>query len=200
MLDEYQGQVSHIPRPFNSRPGYRVTIRVVAGRSIQNGVSDNNKFETKADHSLDVRLGSVVQRNWRARHLARCAFFALQSAVFCNSLNEFDCSYLTRAMLLQSGTIAWSSAAEPRAPRAAPHPWRDARHARRAHGCDHRTIGLRRHAHDRKHYAHLAPNYVAGTIHAHFPTLGIGDDGKVVSLAPMRKRAPAGRVSAKDVR
>jgi integrase len=50
-----------------------------------------------------------------------------------------------------------------------------------------------------KHYAHLAPNYVADTIRAHFPTLGIDDDGKVVSLAPTRKRAPASRASAKDV-
>jgi hypothetical protein len=38
------------------------------------------------------------------------------------------------------------------------------------------------HAHDGKTHAHLAPNYVAETIRAHFPTLGIGDDGKVVSL------------------
>ena len=27
-----------------------------------------------------------------------------------------------------------------------------------------------------KHYAHLAPSYVADTIRAHFPTLGIGGD------------------------
>jgi integrase len=31
-----------------------------------------------------------------------------------------------------------------------------------------------------KHYAHLAPSYVADTIRAHFPTLGIGGDEKVV--------------------
>src|SRR5262249_39972115 len=33
-----------------------------------------------------------------------------------------------------------------------------------------------------KHYAHLAPSYVAATIRAHFPTLGIGDDETVVPL------------------
>jgi len=33
-----------------------------------------------------------------------------------------------------------------------------------------------------KHYAHLAPSYVADTIRAHFPTLGIGDDEPVVPL------------------
>ena len=33
-----------------------------------------------------------------------------------------------------------------------------------------------------KHYAHLAPSYVADTIRAHFPTLGIGDDESVMRL------------------
>jgi hypothetical protein len=33
-----------------------------------------------------------------------------------------------------------------------------------------------------KHYAHLAPSYVADTIRAHFPMLGIGIDEKVVVL------------------
>ena len=33
-----------------------------------------------------------------------------------------------------------------------------------------------------KHYAHLSPSYVADTIRAHFPTLGIGGDELVVSL------------------
>jgi integrase len=33
-----------------------------------------------------------------------------------------------------------------------------------------------------KHYAHLAPSYVADTIRAHFPTLGIGSDQSVVLL------------------
>jgi len=33
-----------------------------------------------------------------------------------------------------------------------------------------------------KHFAHLAPSYVADTIRAHFPTLGIGDDEPVVPL------------------
>jgi integrase len=37
-----------------------------------------------------------------------------------------------------------------------------------------------------KHYAHLAPSYVADTIRAHFPTLGIGGDDLVVPLE--RKR------------
>jgi len=36
-----------------------------------------------------------------------------------------------------------------------------------------------------KHYAHLAPSYVADTIRAHFPTLGIGRDEGVV---PLRQR------------
>jgi integrase len=33
-----------------------------------------------------------------------------------------------------------------------------------------------------KHYAHLAPSYVADTIRAHFPTLGIGGDTVVVPI------------------
>jgi integrase len=37
-----------------------------------------------------------------------------------------------------------------------------------------------------KHYAHLAPSYVADTIRAHFPTLGIGGDEAVVPLRPPR--------------
>jgi len=36
-----------------------------------------------------------------------------------------------------------------------------------------------------KHYAHLAPSYVADTIRAHFPTLGIPGDS---SLRPMRRK------------
>src|SRR5262249_37097686 len=36
-----------------------------------------------------------------------------------------------------------------------------------------------------KHYAHLAPSYVADTIRAHFPTLGIGGDG---TGRPLRAR------------
>jgi len=35
-----------------------------------------------------------------------------------------------------------------------------------------------------KHYAHLAPNYVADTIRANFPNLGIVRDEKV---APLRR-------------
>ena len=37
-----------------------------------------------------------------------------------------------------------------------------------------------------KHYAHLAPSYVADTIRAHFPTLGITGD---TAVTPMRRRA-----------
>ena len=33
-----------------------------------------------------------------------------------------------------------------------------------------------------KHYAHLSGGYVADTIRAHFPTLGIGGDQKVAPL------------------
>jgi hypothetical protein len=36
-----------------------------------------------------------------------------------------------------------------------------------------------------KHYAHLAPSYVADTIRAHFPVLGIADQTTVV---PIRRR------------
>jgi len=35
-----------------------------------------------------------------------------------------------------------------------------------------------------KHYAHLAPSYVADTIRAHFPTLGIGGDTTVTPIRP----------------
>jgi len=37
-----------------------------------------------------------------------------------------------------------------------------------------------------KHYAHLAPSYVADTIRAHFPVLGIAGDTTVVPLQPRR--------------
>jgi hypothetical protein len=37
-----------------------------------------------------------------------------------------------------------------------------------------------------KHYAHLAPSYVAQTIRANFPVLGISDDARVI---PVRARA-----------
>jgi integrase len=37
-----------------------------------------------------------------------------------------------------------------------------------------------------KHYAHLAPNYVAQTIRTNFPRLGIADEANVV---PIRARA-----------
>jgi hypothetical protein len=40
-----------------------------------------------------------------------------------------------------------------------------------------------------KHYAHLAPNYVADTIRANFPNLGIGEMPKVV---PVRMAGKAG--------
>ncbi len=39
-----------------------------------------------------------------------------------------------------------------------------------------------------KHYAHLAPSYVADTIRAHFPTLGIEDDTSVTALEPKKHR------------
>jgi hypothetical protein len=36
-----------------------------------------------------------------------------------------------------------------------------------------------------KHYAHLSPSYVADTIRAHFPTLGIGGS---TAITPIRRR------------
>jgi hypothetical protein len=39
-----------------------------------------------------------------------------------------------------------------------------------------------------KHYAHLAPSYVAQTIRANFPVLGLADSSNVVRL-----RAPKSR-------
>jgi hypothetical protein len=44
-----------------------------------------------------------------------------------------------------------------------------------------------------KHYAHLAPSYVAGTIRAHFPTLGIAGDTSVVPML-RRKRTRSTQV------
>jgi integrase len=38
-----------------------------------------------------------------------------------------------------------------------------------------------------KHYAHPAPSYVAQTIRANFPVLGIAYDDKVVPLRPGRR-------------
>jgi integrase len=35
-----------------------------------------------------------------------------------------------------------------------------------------------------KHYAHMAPSYVADTIRAHFPTLGIAGETTVVPMQP----------------
>jgi integrase len=40
-----------------------------------------------------------------------------------------------------------------------------------------------------KHYAHLAPSYVADTIRAHFPTLGIAADTTVTALNPKKRQA-----------
>jgi integrase len=37
-----------------------------------------------------------------------------------------------------------------------------------------------------KHYAHLAPSYVAETIRAHFPMLGIGVDEAIAPLRPRK--------------
>jgi hypothetical protein len=46
-----------------------------------------------------------------------------------------------------------------------------------------------------KHYAHLAPSYVADTIRAHFPTLGIAEESTVTPI-PRQKatssNCPAG--------
>jgi hypothetical protein len=39
-----------------------------------------------------------------------------------------------------------------------------------------------------KHYAHLAPNYVAQTIRANFPTRGITDGAKIIDLRARRGR------------
>ena len=39
-----------------------------------------------------------------------------------------------------------------------------------------------------KHYAHLAPSYVADTIRAHFPTLGIAGDSVPVGIQPNKQR------------
>jgi hypothetical protein len=39
-----------------------------------------------------------------------------------------------------------------------------------------------------KHYAHLAPSYVADTIRAHFPTLGITGDINVTTMKPKKHR------------
>jgi integrase len=43
-----------------------------------------------------------------------------------------------------------------------------------------------------KHYAHLAPSYVADTIRANFPMLGIEDDTNVTALKPKNRRAAKG--------
>jgi len=49
-----------------------------------------------------------------------------------------------------------------------------------------------------KHYAHLSPNYVADTVRAHFPTLGISGDNTVT---PMRSKTGArDRSSATGIR
>jgi integrase len=39
-----------------------------------------------------------------------------------------------------------------------------------------------------KHYAHLAPSYVADTIRAHFPALGIAGDATVTTMLPKKRR------------
>lgn len=38
-----------------------------------------------------------------------------------------------------------------------------------------------------KHYAHLAPSYVATTIRAHFPILGLVGPARVVPMRPSRE-------------
>jgi integrase len=40
-----------------------------------------------------------------------------------------------------------------------------------------------------KHYAHLAPSYVADTIRAHFPILGIGGDPTVTTMTAKKRQA-----------
>jgi integrase len=47
-----------------------------------------------------------------------------------------------------------------------------------------------------KHYAHLAPSYVAETIRAHFPTLGIAGESTVTPVHGRRPRprARSGRI------
>ena len=40
-----------------------------------------------------------------------------------------------------------------------------------------------------KHYAHLAPSYVADTIRAHFPTLGIVGDTNFATITPRKLSA-----------
>ena len=42
-----------------------------------------------------------------------------------------------------------------------------------------------------KHYAHLAPSYVADTIRAHFPTLGIADESTVTPIRTKNRRGRA---------
>jgi hypothetical protein len=38
-----------------------------------------------------------------------------------------------------------------------------------------------------RHYAHLAPSYVADTIRANFPTLGIAGESPVISITRRQK-------------
>ena len=38
-----------------------------------------------------------------------------------------------------------------------------------------------------KHYAHLAPSYVASTIRAHFPTLGIFAETNIIPVKPKKR-------------
>jgi integrase len=42
-----------------------------------------------------------------------------------------------------------------------------------------------------KHYAHLAPSYIADTIRAHFPTLGIAEESTVTPIRGKRPRLRA---------
>lgn len=44
-----------------------------------------------------------------------------------------------------------------------------------------------------KHYAHLAPSYVADTIRAHFPTLGITGDTTVTTMTLKKHSAGSKR-------
>jgi integrase len=48
-----------------------------------------------------------------------------------------------------------------------------------------------------KHYAHLAPSYVADTIRAHFPTLGIAENGAVPIRAAVKKPMALAKVGGR---
>jgi hypothetical protein len=71
-------------------------------------------------------------------------------------------------------------------PRPTSHPRLDARNARGADRSHSRAIGHTDTRMTEKHYAHLAPRYVADTIRAHFPMLGITGDAIVTPIRSNR--------------